>query len=219
MIDKVNGNRIGADNNKYLIALWRGLQTDISLPTYNITKYLYNKVKIEWLNNTNIEFDDFEIGWVGFTSSYNGGFLNTSYSGIIITKIGTIRDYISESKRNIIKQIPLIKGVKFIHSSYDDLNIPDNSIIYCDPPYANTAKYSTGVFNHDKFWEWCRVKSREGHKVYISEYNAPDDFICIWNKKVSSSLSLKNKLSIEKLFVHQSQYVKPTHPIDDIFNF
>ena len=29
MIDKVSGNRIGADANKYLIAMWKGLQKDI----------------------------------------------------------------------------------------------------------------------------------------------------------------------------------------------
>ena len=34
--------------------------------------------------------------------------------------------------------------------------------------------------------------------------NAPDDFVSVWNKQVNSSLSGKNVISIEKLFVHES---------------
>ena len=37
MIDKVSGNRIGADANKYLIAMWKGLQKDIE-KTINVLK-------------------------------------------------------------------------------------------------------------------------------------------------------------------------------------
>ena len=45
----------------------------------------------------------------------------------------------------------------------------------------------------------------QGHKVFISEYNAPKDFKCIWEKEVKSSLSANwksggNKNSTEKLF-------------------
>jgi DNA adenine methylase len=36
-----------------------------------------------------------------------------------------------------------LKDVKFIHSSYQDLEIPKESIIYCDIPYKDTTKYKT----------------------------------------------------------------------------
>ena len=45
------------------------------------------------------------------------------------------------------------------------------------------------TFDYVKFWEWCREKSKEGHQVFISEYNAPTDFECIWEMKVNSSLT------------------------------
>jgi DNA adenine methylase len=58
-------------------------------------------------------------------------------------------------------------------------------------------------FDSDKFWEWCREKAREGHTLYISEYNAPDDFSCIWQKDINSSLSsVKSKKVTEKLFTY-----------------
>ena len=49
------------------------------------------------------------------------------------------------------------------------------------------------------------MMSKSGHQVFISEYNAPEDFECIWQKEVKSSLSANgeiggNKTSIEKLF-------------------
>ncbi|PJC56904.1 hypothetical protein CO024_00620, partial [Candidatus Gracilibacteria bacterium CG_4_9_14_0_2_um_filter_38_7] len=44
-----------------------------------------------------------------------------------------------------------------------------------------------------------------GHSVFVSEYSAPDDFECVWEKKVKSSLSANgvcggNKGSVERLF-------------------
>ena len=122
---------------------------------------------------------------------------------------GGLRDYQKEAHNNVMKQVPNIKGVEFRHNSYRELVIPDNSVIYCDPPYAGTTGYKD-AFDSESFWEWCRDKSSEGHKVFVSEYTAPDDFVCIWEKGVKSSLSANgksgnSKSSVEKLFIHKTQ--------------
>lgn len=66
-----------------------------------------------------------------------------------------------------------------LHSgSYDELEIPAGAVIYCDPPYQNTTEYVENGFDHANFWQWCRKKSKT-NPVYISEYNAPDDFMAI----------------------------------------
>jgi len=40
-----------------------------------------------------------------------------------------------------------------------------------------------------------------GHKVYVSEYNAPEIWECIWSKEVTTGLDVKStKKDIEKLF-------------------
>jgi DNA adenine methylase len=41
-----------------------------------------------------------------------------------------------------------------------------------------------------------------GHTVFVSEYNMPDDFTCIWSKEQVSSLTRDtgSKTAIEKLF-------------------
>ena len=86
----------------------------------------------------------------------------------------------------------------FFHSSYDELEIPSNSIILCDPPYEGTTGYKD-VFDNTKFWNWCRQLSNQGHSVFICEYNTPDDFECVWEKELKSSLSANGKIGGNKL--------------------
>jgi DNA adenine methylase len=196
--DKVNGNRIGADKNKYLIEMWKGLQENRDKPM-EISKELYSRARTEYNNGTNIEFDDFLIGWIGWMGSFNGRFFDGGYSGKTAT-----RDYIDEQIRNTLKQIELLNGAVFLNDDYFELEIPDNSIIYCDIPYKDTKQYSTSKnFNHDKFWQWCRNMTKQGHKVFISEYQAPDDFICVWSKEVTNSMNTTLTYKpTERLFVY-----------------
>lgn len=193
--DKVDGKRICNDSNKYLIAMWKGLQENRKRP-YTIDKSLYYKAKNEYNNNTNNEFDDFLIGWIGFMSSFRGIFFSGNYLNMTDD-----RDYISEQIRNTEKQIDKIKDVTFVNCNYDEVELPENSIIYCDPPYKGTRKYpNTEKMNYEYFWQWCREKSKT-HDVFISEYNAPDDFECIWSKQVTNSMHTnKTYKPTEKLF-------------------
>ena len=119
------------------------------------------------------------------------------------------RNYILEAYKNITRQAEKIKDVEFVYSDYKNLNIPSNSLIYCDPPYASATKYTTGDFNHDEFWQWCREKHKEGHLVFVSEYNAPNDFECIWEKNIVTTLNNskgKGGLErVEKLFKYKGE--------------
>ena len=43
--------------------------------------------------------------------------------------------------------------------------------------------------------------SGKGHQVFVREYNAPDDFECVWSKDVKVSIRpTKTLLQTEKLF-------------------
>ena len=196
IIDKVDGPRIASDKNHYLIEMWKGLQSNRIRP-YDITKEMYNAARYDFNNRQNENFSDFEIGWIGWMGSFNGRFFDGGYSGK--TKN---RDYIKEQIRNTEKQIGKLKDILFYSCSYDELEIPDKSIIYCDPPYKGTKQYSTSKdFDYSKFWQWCRYMSGKGHEVFVSEYNAPDDFECVWSKEVTNAMSTKKTYKpIEKLF-------------------
>ncbi len=191
MIDKIeHPYKLGADNNKYLIALLKAVQNGQELPEY-INKDEYIAVKT---NKDN--YPDWYVGFVGFVSSFRAKFFG-GYSGYCTTKTGIQRNYIKERINNILKQN--LDGIKLVCSSYDALDIPANSIIYCDPPYNGTTKYKDS-FDSDAFWQWCRDKAKEGHTVYVSEYNAPEDFKCIWEKQINSNLGGTSKTATEKLF-------------------
>lgn len=101
-----------------------------------------------------------------------------------------------------MKQLPNILDVWYYCCEYDELEIPSNSIIYCDPPYQNTDKtYKEKKFNHDNFWNWCRQKHDEKHDIFVSEYNAPNDFTCVWEKELPKTHPNQKKLSTERLFI------------------
>ena len=191
MIDKIeHPYKLGADNNKYLIALLEAVQNGQELPEH-ITKDEYIAVKT---NKDN--YPDWYVGFVGFVCSFRGKFFG-GYSGYYTTKTGIQRNYIKERINNILKQN--LDGIKLVCCSYDALDIPANSVIYCDPPYNGTTKYKDS-FDSDAFWQWCRDKAKEGHTVYVSEYNAPEDFKCIWEKQINSNLGGTSKTATEKLF-------------------
>ena len=198
MIDKVGGNRLGADLHWGVISALRLIRDNPTfLPTDNkmFTELDYNHQK-----NSHNSFDGGRTvyhGYVGFALSYGG-----KWFGGWCRDGANKRDYVKESFNNAQKQSPKLQGVKFIWGSYksEALEIPENSIIYCDPPYEGTVKYNEGI-NHLEFWEWCRTKTKEGHKVFISEYKAPKDFECIWSKEVSNTLSKQNNFkNTERLF-------------------
>lgn len=196
--------RIANDKNRYLVNMFIELQkngTD-SLP-FKITRNSYKEIREDYHK---IEKErgicDMRylalIGWVGFMGSFNGRFFDGGYSGRDVKG----RDYIKENINNIIKTIPKIQGVKFTCLDFRSIDVPENSIVYCDPPYKGTKQYSTSKnFDHDSFWMWVRKVSRKA-KVFVSEYSAPEDFECIWEKQITNAMSTKNTYKpTEKLFV------------------
>lgn len=194
MIDKVEGNRIGADINEYLIAMWNSVKDGWKPPEY----VLPDEYKHVRENKENYAKD--MVGWVAHGCSYNGKWFG-GFAGKLTTQTGADRNYQVEARNAVIKQATLLKGVLFEHKTYDELYIPPNSIIYCDPPYKDTTKYKDS-FDHEPFYEWCRQKHKEGHQVFVSEYQMPEDFICVWSKEVNSSLTKEtgSEKGVEKLF-------------------
>ena len=197
VVDKVKGNRIASDAHPQLIAMWKALVEDGWTPPGIISKDEYR-----YARDNRSMFDDYYLGWVGFCCAFNGAYFN-SYAGNVSEKYrnknGKLRNYQEETKNAIMRQIPKLKNVIFNCSTYDKLSIPPESIVYCDPPYKGTTGYSVSL-DHDAFWQWCREQSKAGHSVFISEYNAPSDFKCIYEKL--KRYGTKCKSSTERLFVY-----------------
>lgn len=88
---------------------------------------------------------------------------------------------------------------------FSEVVIPNDSVVYCDPPYRGTEGYRKEKhFNHDRFYDWAL---RQTVPVFVSEYAMPEDFVEIaaWRKMCSMSQDTKPKETTEKLFVPRWQ--------------
>lgn len=207
IIDKIKcANKIGTDKNKYLIALLNRAKD--GLPLYEeVSKELYDKARTAFNNGDTSSFENWEIGNIGFLASYNGRWFDGGYAkpGYEKTKNGQrYRDYYQESKNNLLQQAPNLKDCIFKTADYRWLNETniENTLIYCDPPYANTKQYANATsFDYDEFWDNIK-KWSENNIVIVSEQNAPNDFECIWEQEVSRSIKAADKSkATEKLFI------------------
>lgn len=190
IISRVQGNRIGSDINDYLISMFKALQDGWQPPSI-VTEDEYNHIK-----NNKSSYPKHLVSFVGFGCSFGGKWFN-GYA-----KDSTdSRNYALESRKALIKLKPKLKNIDLYNCEYFNLDIPKKSIIYCDPPYINTTNYGF-KFNHDDFYLWCRDKVKEGHKVFISEYEAP--FNKVWSQKLECTLDKKAEDKEECLFsVHE----------------
>ena len=170
--------RIFSDFNPYLISLWNAVVHDNWVPpdfvdeeTYQARKLLIGKPE--------------EIGFCGVTS-----FGGKWFRGYPRNKEGSSY-YFLGSKKSLLKDRLLLLKAEFKHSSYHLLEIPDGSLVYCDPPYRGTTDYFC-AFNHFFFWKWVRKLSQRCI-VYISEKTAPRDFEAVLTFEKDDSLRNKRR--------------------------
>lgn len=223
-------NKLGIELNSYIASFWHnvkfmGSKIEEILPD-EMSVETYNKFKTQYINKTYNTSDKWFIGYVGSALSFGGAWFN----GLAKYNPKKNENHVKEAKNGLLKQIKgwnNMDGTEFLCCSYDDdMAIQDfiwnkmfmkgrfkkesfseiKSIIYCDPPYRSTKSYESD-FDHDKFWDWVRKKSKDNF-VYVSEYDAPDDFKCVWEKDKKDSLGSSNRknkdvlINTEKLFMY-----------------
>lgn len=189
-------NCIISDLNSDLIALWKAIKNKtFKPPTKKITEAYYNKVK-------KLESPHPLKAFVLIFCSWNG-----MENAGLATYNGTNRDPRKEALNDIKNIAPLLQknNVKIYNKSYDSFN-PKNALIYCDPPYLGTAGYSTGDFDHKKFWKKIRQWSDNGNICVISEETAPEDFVVIWEQGYARGAGFQGsetKIAKERLFMYK----------------
>lgn len=99
-----------------------------------------------------------------------------------------------------LQSLERLERLETYNLSYEQVQIPDNSVVYCDIPYKQTNGYLS-EFDHDKFYEWCR--NQKGY-VFISEYDMPDDFYLVeeWQRNNLFSPNSRSKVA-EKLYCNK----------------
>lgn len=183
----------GNDSSYYAISLLEGLSKGWEPPTI-LSEMDYYQIK-EDPNG----YEPALVGFAAYCCSYAGKFWGGYWRSR--DSKGNERNCAAEQVRNLEKQRGGLVNARFTNLMYLEMDIPRNSTIYCDPPYKGTTKYK-GEFDHDKFWVWCNSLVDKGCRVFVSEYQAPDDWAEIWSKEVNNSLTKDtgSKKGIERLF-------------------
>jgi len=108
-----------------------------------------------------------------------------------------------------LQQLQQLERLEITAKDYSEIIITKEAVVYCDPPYSNTAEYKEDGFDSNKFWEWCRKLSKI-NPVYVSEYSAPDDFKAILTFSRRSTLQGGNQKHTnqpdEKLFIYNGKW-------------
>ena len=202
MIDKIkHHNKIGSDLHYELIELLKYTRDNYNDLPVTFSEEEYNRVK-----SNRSEYEPWYVGLVGFCGAFGAAYMTGFARAFKADKV-TKRDMPAEGIRNLVKQAPNLKDIKFECKSFLDYNPEEykNCVFYLDPPYRATFGYSTGEFPYKEFDKWA-IELAKNNTVLISEYEMPEDnFECIWSKEhlvnVKNNINHgKNKKRVEKLF-------------------
>ncbi len=190
----LSGTRSASDICKPLITLYQEMQAGW-IPPDVVTEEVYARYK------ANQDPSDPMTAFVGFGCSFGGKWFGGYARRGSDTSNKSRRDGYARGARNsLLTMMRYCQQVQFTCSSYEELN-PLGKLVYCDPPYEGTTGYDAAdVFDSDKFWNKARAWSAH-NLVLVSEYNAPDDFECIWSAVRTAHMN--NKEVRERVFVYR----------------
>lgn len=170
--------RLATDIHPDLILLWQALQRGWTPPT-ELGRDEYYALK---------EAEPSALrAFAGFGCSNSGRW----FEGWAHDSTG--RNYARNAHNSLLRKIRNLQDVEFRCLDYRSLDLgllARPLLVYCDPPYsASTKKYASGTFDIPAFWDWVRAaSSRPDARVFVSEYEAPEDFEAVWHREVKTDL-------------------------------
>ena len=104
-----------------------------------------------------------------------------------------------------LESLEILERLQVTSLSYDEIDIPDGAVVYCDPPYHGCDKRlydgTAKGFEHNAFYDWC-VSVSKTNPIFISEYSIEDDrFEIVAEKQKMTSMSSKTAFNVtERLY-------------------
>ena len=104
-----------------------------------------------------------------------------------------------------LESLESLESLRLTSLSYDEIDIPDGAVVYCDPPYHACDKSlydgTAKAFDHNAFYDWC-VSVSKTNPIFISEYSIEDDRfeIVAEKQKMTSMASVKAFNVTERLY-------------------
>ena len=104
-----------------------------------------------------------------------------------------------------LQSLQSLQSLEITSQSYDEIDIPADAVVYCDPPYHASDKRlyegTAAAFDHCAFYDWC-VRVSKTNPIFISEYSIEDDrFEIVAEKSKMTSMSqFKSSIVTERLY-------------------
>ena len=113
-----------------------------------------------------------------------------------------------------LQSLQRLQSLQSYGTTYENVPIPPNSLIYCDIPYADTNCGKYDGFKHDLFYEWALQQDN----IFISEYTMPSNFIEIANteKVVLSAANGNSNTATERLYTNRRTYDRMSQRQKDV---
>lgn len=104
-----------------------------------------------------------------------------------------------------LERLQSLESLRVTSLSYDKIDIPEDAVVYCDPPYHASRGYlyegTADAFDHCTFYDWC-VRVSKTNPIFISEYSIEDDRfeIVAEKQKITSFSQSKSSIVSERLY-------------------
>lgn len=201
----------GADMNERVMEFWKQLQAGWRPPTH-VPWELYRKLK-ETAPHSCTALHTF----VGYSCGFHGCyFRGNAPPERVETRIKRNLKSVERAYNSMIHEVPLVLAT----GDFFDLvpQMPTHTIYYLDPPYVSTMNDTNAVraavgkakgkgqnagFDSDRFWEYATwLAEQPGNVVYVSETEAPADWVPIWEHTWTHYHAGKAYSRVERVFVH-----------------
>lgn len=194
-----------SDYNPYLIAMYQALQEGW-IPPKAVSQQEYLDIRAN-----PSKYDPHLVGFSGIAGSF-GGKWQSGYAHDADKPNGLSKhNFVLESYNAIMRHRKSLnfKRILFSCSSYKDVQIQPDSLVYCDPPYKasiNGYAYYGDGFDHEDFWKTASEWVSLGNIVMVSEYEAPFNWVPLWERVRKNTIqNTSDGLVVERLFCHRSQ--------------
>ena len=101
-----------------------------------------------------------------------------------------------------LQRLQRLQRLEISFESYENVKIPENSVIYADIPYQGTDCGSYEGFDHESFFNWA---AKQKTPVFISSYKVEDErFTCVFerDKRSLSNRKGSGKLMKERIYAN-----------------
>lgn len=101
-----------------------------------------------------------------------------------------------------LQSLESLQRLEISFESYENVKIPENSVIYADIPYQGTDCGSYEGFDHESFFNWA---AKQKTPVFISSYKVEDErFTCVFerDKRSLSNGKGSGKLMKERIYAN-----------------